>query len=87
MTTEREPRDALLVDAATEGLDAAASMELESLLARHPDVDRYAFERAAAAVFLAACGTPTEQMPASLKSKLAMNAEQFVANRHGGSPR
>jgi hypothetical protein len=79
MTTQRERIDALLIDEATEGLDAAARRELESLLATHPDVDRYGFQRAAATVFLAACGSPTEKMPASLKLKVANTAEQFVA--------
>lgn len=80
MTSQRERIEALLVDEATEGLNAADSMELESLLAAHPDVDRYAFQRVAATVFLAACGPPTEAMPASLKAKLASQAERFVSN-------
>ena len=81
MTTQRDRIEALLIDEATEGLDAAASSELESLLANHPDIDRYGFQRAVAAVFLAACGSPAEEMPASLKLKLENNAGQFVANR------
>jgi hypothetical protein len=81
MTTQRERIDALLVDEATEGLDTAARLELEQLLAEHPEVDRRGFERAAATVFLAACGTRTEEMPASLRSKLASTAEQLVARK------
>jgi hypothetical protein len=81
MTTQRERIDALLVDEATEGLDVVARLELEQLLAKHPEVDRYGFQRAAAIAFLAACRAQTEEMPSSLRSKLVNNVEQFVAQK------
>ncbi len=79
MTTPRERIDALLVDEATDGLDAAARAELDALLTEHPDVDRYAFERAAAAVFLAAGAGLEEPMPTELSSKLTVDAERVLA--------
>jgi anti-sigma factor RsiW len=79
MTTPRERIDALLVDEVTDGLDATARAELEALLAEHPDVDRYGFERVAAAVFLTAGATLHERMPATLRSKLTVAAERALA--------
>ena len=77
MTAPREKIDALLVDEATVGLDDAARAELEALLTEHSDVDRYAFERAAAIVFLVGAAR-IEQMPATLRSKLAAEAELML---------
>jgi len=81
MTTAHERIDALLVDEATGNLDDAGKAELEALLAEHRDIDRFAFERAAAAVFLAVGAAFDEQMPATLISKLAVDAEQELARR------
>jgi hypothetical protein len=82
MTTSRERIDALLVDEATDSLTATTRAELRALLAAHPDVDRYVFERAAAAVFLAVGAAQAEKMPAMLRSKLALDAEQWLAPRN-----
>lgn len=62
--------DELLLRRATEALAADEDAELASLLAAHPEVDEYRYERAAAAVLLASL-TAIEPMPASLKRKLA----------------
>lgn len=77
MTTTRERLDVLLVDEATDCLTDATRAELETLLAGHPDVDRYAFERTAAAVFLAVAGA-AEELPAALGSRLAVDAELAI---------
>jgi hypothetical protein len=62
--------DELLLRRATEGLDARDEAALDALLAAHPNVDEYRYERAAAAVLLASLPA-IEPMPASLKRKLA----------------
>jgi hypothetical protein len=62
--------DELLLERATGGLDAAEEAALRALLAAHPEVDEYRYERAAAAVLLASL-TAIEPMPASVKRKLA----------------
>ena len=48
--------DDLLLTRAIDGLSAAETRELEALLALHPRVDAEAYERAAAAICLAALG-------------------------------
>ena len=62
--------DELLLKRATEGLDGADEAALRALLAAHPEVDEYEYERAAAAVLLASL-TDIEPMPASVRAKLA----------------
>ena len=71
---QHELIESLLVDEATEGLDSNRRDLLESLLEENPATDRYAFERAAATVFMAACGA-AEQMPDTLGGKLVREAE------------
>jgi hypothetical protein len=73
--------DELLVARATEGLDAAEQRELEELLASRPDVDAEGFERAAAAVHLAAifaAAAPADAMPRALRERLASSAARFA---------
>lgn len=82
MNTPYERIDALLVEEATGNLDDTGRAELEALLAEHQDVDRYAFESAAAAVFLAAGAALDEQMPATLIPKLWVAAEQALGPRN-----
>ena len=79
MTTPRDRIDALLVDEATGNLEDAGRTELDALLGEHPSVDRYAFERAAATVFLAIGGVGGGRMPAALRSKLADDAERLLS--------
>lgn len=71
--------DELLLEHATIGLGAAESAELERLLARYPDVDRDAYERAAAAVCLASLDT-SAALPDSLRARLEQQAAVFIAN-------
>ena len=78
MTRSRKSLDELLVAEATDRLSDAERAELEALLAEHPDVDRHAFERAAAAVFLAVGAAQSEPLPASLGAKLARAAGQLL---------
>jgi hypothetical protein len=61
--------DELLLARATEGLSGSDAAELERLLAAHPEVDESAYERAAAAVTLAALGL-REKLPAALRARL-----------------
>jgi hypothetical protein len=62
--------DELLLRRATEGLEPAEEAQLATLLAAHPEVDEYRYERAAAAVLLASL-TELEPMPSSVKHNLA----------------
>jgi len=78
MTAQRRQIDELLVKRATEGLSPAEEVQLDYLLARHPDIDRDAFERAAATVFLAACAEPAARMPEGLRDRLQMDALSVV---------
>jgi len=79
MTDRRERLESLLIDEATENLADASKAELEALLTEHPEVDRYAFERVAAVVFLSiGAAGQNEQMPASLKSTLSLDAKQLL---------
>jgi len=64
----------LLVSEATGALSDAESAELDVLLASYPDVDRYAFQVAAAAVFLAA-GDAFATMPGNLRARIVADAE------------
>lgn len=56
MPNERRRLDDLKLMRATEGLDAESAAELARLLARSPEGDDRDYERAAAAVCLAALG-------------------------------
>jgi hypothetical protein len=56
MSAELDRLEELLAQRATEGLDEAASAELNRLLERHPDVDAEQHERAAAAIHVANLG-------------------------------
>jgi hypothetical protein len=60
----------LLLRRATEGLDAVDEIALRALLAAHPEVDEYQYERAAAAVLLASLEV-IDPMPADVKRRLA----------------
>jgi hypothetical protein len=70
MTAVRRQIDELLVRRATEGLSPQEEVQLDVLLARHPQIDRDAFERAAATVFLAACAEPSARMPEGVRARL-----------------
>lgn len=74
---EKDLIEALLVAEATEGLGAEDQARLAALLAEHPDTDRYAFERAAAAVFMVACDM-SEALPAGLGSRLMLDARSTL---------
>jgi len=77
MSRDLKKLEELLVDEATEGLDRVASEELEGLLSEHPDVDRYAYERTAAAVFLSVGVQEDEELPASLRTRLSADADRW----------
>lgn len=79
MTDRSERLESLLIDEATDNLTDASRTELEALLTEHPEVDRHAFERVAAAIFLSIGATgQEEQMPASLKSRLSFDATKLL---------
>jgi len=68
----------LLADRATQGLDEAEARELDRLLAENPDVDPASFDFACAAAYLAMNGPEVEEMPASLREKVARAARQRI---------
>ena len=79
MTSPAHARlDALLLARATEGLDATDEQELARLLAGANDVDAGAYERAAAAVWLAMLGRQAE-LPPRVRARLEHNARDFAA--------
>jgi hypothetical protein len=67
--------DDLLLSRATEGLGVEEEAALRELLAAHPDVDEHAYDRAAAAVWLAAL-THIDPMPESVKRAVAARAKR-----------
>jgi hypothetical protein len=78
MRDARLKLDELLLKRALGSLTAAEDAELERLCAAHPDCDSEAYERAAAAVWLAALDT-RRAMPDTLRAKLERQADAFVA--------
>lgn len=80
MTRTTDRLDELLAQRAIEGLDAEAERELEALLATTRSVDAGAFDRAAAAVHLAALA-PRETLPASLRARLERAALAVMNER------
>jgi len=80
MTKERDRIDALLVEEATAGLGNEQQKELERLLAAHADVDRYAFERAAALVFLSSYNKDTTSMPQDLYSRIVADSQGSIGD-------
>lgn len=83
MRDSRLKLDELLLKRAVGSLTDAEEAELERLCATHPDCDPDVYERAAAAVCLAALDT-REPLPETLRSKLERQAAAFVA---GARPR
>ncbi len=79
MSWRRKRMEALLVDEATGNLSAEEMRELERLLQQHSSVDRYAFERVAAAVVLAGAARPDDQMPEHLTRRIVDAAEKLLA--------
>ena len=63
-----------------EGLNAAETQELASLLRAFPHVDAGAFDRAVAAVFVS-CTPVSESMPAELFEKIEAHGEAIVATQ------
>jgi len=76
--------DDLLLAEATEGLSTRDAAELDRLLATHPEIDRRAYEHAAAAVTLAAIGAG-HGLPATLRAKLDRLALELAP--HAGAQR
>ena len=76
--TSRRRIDDLLLTRAIDGLSAAEAQELEALLELHPRVDAGAYERAAAAVCLAALGA-RPAMPSSLRARIEQSALSLAA--------
>jgi hypothetical protein len=79
---DRQRLDDLLLARATEGLDGEAAAELARLLAASGAVDDGAYDRAAAAVCLAALGTT-----ASLPRRVRARIEARLARRDEGAGR
>lgn len=70
----------LLTQRATEALAEKERQELDALLRNRPDVDADAFDRAAAAVHLAALQTG-ERLPATLRKTLEEDAARYFDAR------
>lgn len=86
VTTPRQRLDELLFARATEGLSHADALELEPLLAAYPDVDSTGYDRAAAAVCLAAFGGG-RSMPHALRALIEQRAAQIVTGSGRGTKR
>jgi hypothetical protein len=71
----------LLADRATQGLSAEESAELVALLAGHPEVDKDAFDRAAAALDLALLVGEYEPLPDDVRSRADRRALRWMAQR------
>jgi DNA-binding FadR family transcriptional regulator len=84
MTTSIERLDELLLSEATDHLSDEEVTELESLLTEQKGIDRYAYDRAASAFFLAVCARPGEQMPKELSSKLESEAARCWRSSNRG---
>lgn len=78
-TSARQRLDELLLARATEGVTACERAELDALLAQYPDVDANAYERAAAAVCLAALGRGGA-LPERLRRRLESSAAQLATS-------
>jgi anti-sigma-K factor RskA len=75
----------LLVQRATDSLNASEQIELNRLLAQDKQPDGHQFEQTAAALLLAGVGEE-EPMPEGLKAKLMGQAENFALNMATRSP-
>lgn len=73
----------LLVKQATEGVTPLEQVEIDRLLAAHPDADREIVARTASALTLAA-NFNEEPMPAALRERLHANAAHWLAARESG---
>lgn len=78
MTDSRQQARELLAQRATEGLAEDARLELEALLAQHPEMDDDGFDLAAAAIHQALAGVD-EQLPADLRERLIATGIEVVA--------
>ena len=74
----------LLIQEATESLDAAERAELARLLLEQP-AERTVYERLAAGLSLAAAG-PDEPLPAALAARLTAVGEAYVDSNWGHEP-
>ena len=79
MSWRSERMETLLVDEATGNLSVDETRELDALLSEDPEIDRYAFERVASAVFLAGSAQLDAAMPDELIRKLIAAGEKLVA--------
>ena len=78
MTDSLERLDELLFGEATNRLNEAEQAELQALLREQPEMDRYAYERAASTFFIAVCADSNTQMPETLSTKLRLDATQIL---------
>ena len=74
----------LLVQQATEGLNASETLELRGLLSLHGRPDPEIIERTAAAVLLA--GVEPEPLPTRARTRLELAADAFVAGELSSTP-
>ena len=77
MSASFERLETLLVEEALGRLADTDRAELDVLLAENPEIDRYAFERTAAAVFLAVVPVADTKLPSALYSQLQASGERL----------
>lgn len=85
MISPHRQLELLLLQEATGRLSAAEQAELNELLRQHPDIDRYAYARTAAKVFLAAAATSTRAMPGDLYAKIVADGERLIEEADSGN--
>jgi hypothetical protein len=85
MSTRRKRIEMLLARKAVEPLSETETARLARLLNEHPDIDRDAFERAAATVLLAAAADADSVMPSGLRNRLRTDALSVLARGDSNS--
>lgn len=83
---ENERLSDLLVQQATDGLNASEQAELERLLGAQPYEDSMRFEQTAAALVLAS-DLPLEELPPDLRARLESQADAFATREVAKVPR
>ncbi len=76
----------LLAHRATEGLGPSETVELDRLLAEHPDVDEWDLDHAAGAIDLTLSTEPDEALPDALRTRILADAPPVLAATRAEQP-
>jgi hypothetical protein len=76
----------LLANRATEGLGPSETVELQRLLAEHPEVDEWELDLAAGAIELALGPEPDEELPEALRARILADAPPVLAATRAAQP-